>query len=111
MDLDCGRCLRYAECDYTADWPSGLREPRPSYEEDQQDGGDNMTTTVAFLGLSVLASLLVVQLGPRPSGDGKLKQMFAGVARRPPAHFLRIRVALLVLSAALLVMAVGAQKG
>ncbi len=66
-----------------------------------------MTMSVWLLGLSALASLLVVVLGPRLTGDRKLEQALGAVRRRPSAAFLRTRVALLVLSAALLAMAMG----
>ncbi len=68
-----------------------------------------MTMRLVLLGLSMIAALLVVQLGPRPqpNENRNLKRAFAGITRRPATHFLRTRVALLVLSAALLVMAIG----
>ncbi len=66
-----------------------------------------MTTSVWLLDLSVLAALLAVALGPRLNRDRKVEQVLAAVRRRPPQQFLRTRVALLVLSAGLLVMAVG----
>ncbi len=67
-----------------------------------------MTMRLVLLGMSMLASLLVVQLGPRPqpNADRNLKRILAEFARRPPAHFLWTRVTLLVLSATLLVMAI-----
>ncbi len=58
-----------------------------------------------LLGLSLLASLLVVRLGTRVSNVRDLKQIRVELRLRPPAAFLWTRVALLVLSATLLVMA------
>ncbi|MGB6449786.1 MAG: hypothetical protein WBE92_03455 [Steroidobacteraceae bacterium] len=62
-----------------------------------------------LLGLSLVASLLVVRLGPRASTVRELKPFRVELRLRPPAAFLWTRVALLVLSAALLVMALAKQ--
>ena len=62
-----------------------------------------------LLGLSLVASLLVVRLGPREGNVRELKPIRVEHRLRPPAAFLWTRVALLVLSAALLVMAFAKQ--
>lgn len=65
--------------------------------------------TEVLLGLSLLGSLLVVRLGMRMSNVREVKQLRVELRLRPPAAFLWTRVALLVLSAALLVMALANQ--
>lgn len=88
-----------------------IRAPAPGPAEKTKKKGNRMTTSMLLLGLSVMASLLVVGLGPRPTGARKIEQVLAGVRRQPATHFLWTRVMLLVLSAALLVMALAGPRG
>ncbi|MGH8230169.1 MAG: hypothetical protein ACREU3_20045 [Steroidobacteraceae bacterium] len=60
-----------------------------------------------LLTLSLTAALLVVALGFVASAPSSLEQCFAGAWRTPPATFLWTRVGLLMISASLLVVALG----
>jgi hypothetical protein len=67
-----------------------------------------MKTNILLLFLSVSTSLLVIALGPRlprVQGGPSAKRTLPAVRWIPPAAFRRTRVALLVISAALLYMA------
>jgi hypothetical protein len=67
-----------------------------------------MKTNILLLFLSVSTSLLVIALGPRiprVQGVPSSKRTLLDIRWIPPAAFRRTRVALLVISAALLYMA------
>jgi hypothetical protein len=67
-----------------------------------------MKTNILLLFLSVSTSLLVIALGPRVprvQGGPASKKALPDIRWLPPAAFRRTRVALLVISAALLYMA------
>jgi len=67
-----------------------------------------MKTNILLLFLSVSTSLLVIALGPRVSrvqGSSASKRTLPDLRWIPPAAFRRTRVALLIISAALLYMA------